>query len=117
MCQHFAKEYNSRGVPKKVNFLDAFAVECFQRHGNPMLACETLMKGNYTKFNNNYGASPPPNFLVYSGMHSLLLDPKAVSSVSPDGGWVLLQLAPLKPWFQGRQYQCSSLHMCTRGLG
>jgi len=94
MCQHFAKEYNSRGVPKKVNFLDAFAVECFQRHGNPMLACETLMKGNYTKFNNNYGyvskddRNTPQAFshftYVCSGQKFLVVDIQGVGDMYTD---------------------------------
>ena len=55
MCQHFASEYNRQGVPKQVHFIEAFVVECFQRHGSPLLACETLLKGKYVKHNNNFG--------------------------------------------------------------
>eukprot|EP00668_Euglena_longa_P040625 GGOE01053494.1.p1 GENE.GGOE01053494.1~~GGOE01053494.1.p1 ORF type:complete len:423 (-),score=126.39 GGOE01053494.1:524-1621(-) len=55
MCKAFAEEYNRRRPPKKVEFIEAFLVECFQRRDNQVFACEPYIKGQYVKYSNNWG--------------------------------------------------------------
>lgn len=55
MCQALAEQYNRRQPPKKVQFIDAFLIECFQQAGSPIFACEPYIEGKYVKYSNNWG--------------------------------------------------------------
>jgi hypothetical protein len=55
-CQTYAAEFNKKGPPKRVVFLDAFLIVCIHRPGQPIFACEPLIQGDFVKHNNNSGA-------------------------------------------------------------
>lgn len=55
LCQYFAEEFNAKNPPKRVDFLDAFMIECIDRPGKPIFAIEPFMPGKYIKHNNNWG--------------------------------------------------------------
>jgi hypothetical protein len=59
MCKYYATCYNKRNPPKKVEFVDAFVIQRFQKPGQPIMACEPYMKGNYVKYSNNFGYVSP----------------------------------------------------------
>ena len=54
-CQSYAAEFNKRRPPKPVMFLDAFLICLKDRPGQPLYACEPMIKGDFIKHNNNAG--------------------------------------------------------------
>lgn len=54
-ANEFAKHFNKRSVPKKVEFIDAWALELLDRDNQPVCAVEPYLPGVYIKHNNNNG--------------------------------------------------------------
>lgn len=55
IAAYFAKKYNSYNPPKLVEFISAYVLELTQREGAPVCGVEKFIKGQYRKYNNNYG--------------------------------------------------------------
>lgn len=55
IAKKFAKLYNERNPPKKVDFVDAWVVEFVERAGKDLGSVELALKGEYKKHNNNLG--------------------------------------------------------------
>ena len=54
-CQTYAAEFNKRGPPKPVVFLEAFLICRTKCRGQPVYACEAMVMGEWEKHNNNLG--------------------------------------------------------------
>eukprot|EP00667_Euglena_gracilis_P015585 EG_transcript_16220 len=55
LAKLFAEEFNKRKPPKPVDFNEASVVKCLERRGQPLLAVEPWLEGNFNKYSNNYG--------------------------------------------------------------
>lgn len=55
LAKLFAEEFNKRKPPKAVDFNEASVLKCLERRGQPLLAVEPWMEGNFSKYSNNYG--------------------------------------------------------------
>jgi hypothetical protein len=97
MCQYFAGEFNARGTPKKVTFIEAYVIERYQLDAdNPLriMGCEKELLGDYQKFNNNWGwmapdeRNTPQAFSHFSWWHSngqyIVVDVQGVGDVYTD---------------------------------
>eukprot|EP00668_Euglena_longa_P016015 GGOE01020211.1.p1 GENE.GGOE01020211.1~~GGOE01020211.1.p1 ORF type:complete len:661 (+),score=170.64 GGOE01020211.1:93-1985(+) len=77
-CRTFAAEFNKKGPPKPISFLEAFLVICPGRTNAPVFSCEPLIEGKYVKHNNNSGLlldrqkerNTPQAFSHFSYVHS-----------------------------------------------
>eukprot|EP00760_Papus_ankaliazontas_P032124 PhM_4_TR5649/c0_g1_i2/m.23/K08292/EEF2K; elongation factor 2 kinase len=54
-AETFAQEYNRQDTPKKVAFLTCYVVHLLQRQTQNIFIMEPVLRGRFTKHNNNYG--------------------------------------------------------------
>jgi len=52
--QKWAHDFNSRGVPKRVEFIGAYVMELIDRESRPICGVERFVPGQYVKYNNNW---------------------------------------------------------------
>lgn len=52
--QKWARDFNSRGVPKRVEFIGAYVMELIDRDSRPSCGVERFVPGQYVKYNNNW---------------------------------------------------------------
>mmetsp|Transcript_15964 Transcript_15964/g.37680 ORF Transcript_15964/g.37680 Transcript_15964/m.37680 type:complete len:697 (-) Transcript_15964:306-2396(-) len=50
----WAKKFNDKKVPKKVDFLSAYIIQLISRPGKPVCAVEHYVEGDYVRYNNNW---------------------------------------------------------------
>lgn len=48
-------QFFSPSRPQAVDFNEASVLKCLERRGQPLLAVEPWMEGNFSKYSNNYG--------------------------------------------------------------
>lgn len=53
-AKRWADEFNKQGVPKAVDFLEAYLIQLIDRPGQPLAAVEKFTEGEYVKYNNNW---------------------------------------------------------------
>jgi hypothetical protein len=53
-AQKWARDFNSRGVPKAVEFIGAYVMELVDRGIRPICGVERYVPGQYVKYNNNW---------------------------------------------------------------
>eukprot|EP00996_Jenningsia_fusiforme_P000129 NODE_1090_length_1711_cov_27.432611_g966_i0.p1 GENE.NODE_1090_length_1711_cov_27.432611_g966_i0~~NODE_1090_length_1711_cov_27.432611_g966_i0.p1 ORF type:complete len:397 (-),score=78.97 NODE_1090_length_1711_cov_27.432611_g966_i0:332-1522(-) len=51
----FAMKFNEHDPPKKIYFVPVSVIQCLDREGQPYLATEPFMEGEFRKQNNNFG--------------------------------------------------------------
>eukprot|EP01006_Ploeotia_vitrea_P037010 TRINITY_DN66080_c5_g3_i2.p1 TRINITY_DN66080_c5_g3~~TRINITY_DN66080_c5_g3_i2.p1 ORF type:complete len:232 (-),score=91.11 TRINITY_DN66080_c5_g3_i2:255-950(-) len=56
-AQHWALQFNQRKPAMRVSFVDCYVLELVDRPGRPVCGCETLISGDFRKYNNNVGAA------------------------------------------------------------
>jgi len=54
VAKQFSTKYNALRPPKKVDFLEAFLLKLMDREGQPIVAVEQFVPGEYVKYNNNW---------------------------------------------------------------